>query len=306
MSIVVLGSINMDLVVTADRLPEAGETVLGDSFFTAPGGKGANQAVAAARLGAPTKMIGRVGRDLFGETLLRSLEADGVDASAVTIDPEAETGTALISLADGGANSIVVVPGANGRVGNEELAVLETLLPEAKALLLQLEVPLEIVTAAAQIAASAGVTVILDPAPARRLPESLLSACTWITPNETEAETLCGFTVTDEQSTKRASDLLLAGGAKNVVITLGDRGCFLATAEKTLFVPAPRVDAVDTVAAGDAFNGALAAALVENHSVEESLRWACAAGSLAATVKGAQPSLPSRARLEQVLSAQGG
>ena len=296
----------MDLVVTTSRLPKAGETVFGDSFFTAPGGKGANQAVAAARLGASTTMIGRVGRDPFGETLLRSLEADGVDASAVIVDSDVETGTALISLANDGANSIVVVPGANGRVGNEELAVLERLLPEAKALLLQLEVSLEIVTAAAQLAVSAGVTVILDPAPARRLPESLLSVCTWVTPNETEAETLCGFTLTDEQSTKRAADFLLAGGAQNVVITLGARGCLLATAEKTLLVSAPRVDAVDTVAAGDAFNGALAAALVENHSVEESLRWACAAGSLAATVKGAQPSLPSRPRLEQILSAQGG
>jgi ribokinase len=287
-NIVVLGSINIDFVVKAHRIPRSGETILGKGFFTSPGGKGANQAVAAARMGTSTKMIGRVGGDVFGKEILRSLESDGIDAGAVAIDREAETGTALITVADDGANTIVVVPGANAAVGRQELDALEGVIHQTDVLMLQLEIPVEVVESAASIAASSGVTVILDPAPARPLTEKLLGHCTWITPNAHEAETLAGFPVTDDESVIKAAKTLLSRGASNVVITLGGQGCYFASREEGSFVEAPQIEAVDTVGAGDAFNGALAVGLAQRRSIEEVLTAACSAGARASTLRGAQ------------------
>ncbi|MER3399688.1 MAG: ribokinase [Thermoflexus sp.] len=304
MSLLVLGSINMDLVAVASRLPRPGETLRGIRFFTAPGGKGANQAVAAARLGVPTRMIGRVGNDVFGPALRRALETAGVDIEGVAVDPETSSGTALIVVAEGGQNTIVIIPGANGRVGAAELAQLERWLATARILLLQLEVPLDVVMAAAERAARAGVMVILNPAPAAPLPPEAYRWCTWLTPNEVEAEGLVGFPLTEPGAVEEAARTLVGRGCRHVVITLGERGSLYADAETIRWIPAYSVPVVDTVAAGDAFNGALAAALWEGRSIEEALRWASAAGALSVTRPGAQPSLPSREELLAFLAAQ--
>ncbi|WP_376788990.1 ribokinase [Thermoflexus sp.] len=297
MSVLVLGSINMDLVAVAPRFPRPGETLRGHRFFTAPGGKGANQAVAAARLQVPTRMIGRVGNDVFGPALRQALAGAGVDVEGVTIDPETSSGTALIVVEEGGQNAIVVIPGANGRVGATELTRLEQWLPEARVLLLQLEVPLEAVMRAAEQAARAGVTVILNPAPVTPLPEEIYPWCTWLTPNEVEAEGLVGFSLDDTRAIEEAARILVGKGCAHVVITLGERGCVYADRHEVRWVSSYRVPVVDTVAAGDAFNGALAAALWEGRSVAEALRWANAAGALSVTRYGAQPSMPYREEL---------
>ncbi|MDW8184149.1 MAG: ribokinase [Anaerolineae bacterium] len=297
MSVLVLGSINMDLVAVAPRFPRPGETLRGHRFFTAPGGKGANQAVAAARLKVPTRMIGRVGNDVFGPALRQGLAEAGVDVEGVAVDPEASSGTALIVVEEGGQNASVVIAGANGRVGSAELARLEGWLREARVVLMQLEVPLEVVMEAAARAARAGVPVILNPAPAMPLADEIYRWCAWLTPNEVEAESLVGFPLQEAEAIEEAARVLVGKGCPHVVITLGERGCVYADREGVQWVPAYQVPVVDTVAAGDAFNGALAAALWEGRSVEEALRWANAAGALSVTRYGAQPSMPHREEL---------
>lgn len=294
MAIVVFGSINMDLVVRSPRLPLPGETLTGHSFFTAPGGKGANQAVACARLGAPTRMIGRVGDDVFGSTLRDGLRADGVEIERVFVQPAISSGTAVITVNDAAENTIIIVPGANGQVGADDLARLAEVLAGASALLLQLEVPLEAVVAAAQAARARGVPVILDPAPAQELPAELYAATDIITPNEIEAAMLVGFAIDGEASAARAAEQLLARGVRKAVIKLGARGAFWHDGAASGFIPAFKVQAIDTVAAGDAFNGGLAAALDAGLPLAEALRWGMATGALSTTKAGAQPSLPRR------------
>jgi ribokinase len=304
MAVLVLGSINMDLVVRTPRWPASGETLTAHTFATAPGGKGANQAVAAARLGVPTRLIGRVGDDGFGTELRVGLQAAGVATSGIAVADGTPSGVALIAVDDAAQNRIIVVPGANGAVGAPELDRLRAALPGARVLLLQLEVPLETVVAAAQMAHAAGLTVILDPAPAppTGLPAALYSATTLLTPNDTEAAALVGFPLDDDAAIRRAGRGLVARGAANVIITLGSRGAFWTDGRDAAFYDAVPVAAVDTVAAGDAFNGALAAALAEGQPLPEAIRWGLAAGAYAVTQPGAQAAMPDRAALLALLT----
>lgn len=304
MTVVVFGSINMDLVATTARLPRPGETVSGEHFRTAPGGKGANQAVACARLGVPTRLVGRLGADSFGAALRAVLAAEGVELSGVVDDQEQPSGVALITVDGAGENSIVVVPGANGAVGGDDLGRLEQALAGARVLLLQLEIPLEAVAAAASLARARGVTVILDPAPAQPLPAALYPLVDLLTPNEGEAATLVGHAVTDDQTAAAAADALHARGAGHVLLKRGGRGVLSVGAAEQLALPAFPVTPVDTVAAGDAFNGGLAAALAEGRPLREALRWGLAAGAVAVTRAGAQNAMPRRAELEALLATR--
>ena len=303
MTVVVFGSINMDLVVRTPRLPAPGETLTGYTFFTAPGGKGANQAVACARLGAPTRMVGRVGDDLFGEQLRASLRSFGVQDDGVLTTP-GPSGVALIAVDDTAENTIVIVPGANGAVSIADIPRLERALDGARALLLQLEVPIETVVAAARAAHTRGVTVILDPAPALPLPDELYALADIITPNEHEATTLTGIAVHDDQGAIAAARALIARGARRVALKLGARGALTADAEGEQFWSPFTVTPVDTVAAGDAFNGGLAVALSEGRSFNEAIRWGLAAGALSVTRHGAQPSMPERNEVLTLLAQE--
>lgn len=302
MTILVFGSINLDLVGRVPRLLIAGETLTGSSFLTTPGGKGANQAVAAARLGVPTQMVGRVGGDEFGRSLLTGLQTAGVDIQAVQVDDSTHSGVAMITVSATGENQIVVIPGANGQIDRTDVERLRPLLPQAKVLLLQLEMPLEIVKLAAQAAHAAGVFVILDPAPVPT--ESLADIYPLIhilTPNQIEASQLVGFAVDDRAAAERAAIALRQAGVETVMIKLGAEGVVCATAEKIWHVPAFPVEVVDTVAAGDAFAGGLAVALAEGRSLEQAIIWGSATGALAVTQPGAQTAMPDRATLENFL-----
>jgi ribokinase len=301
MSIVVFGSINMDLVAGTQRLPRPGETLSGHSFRTVPGGKGANQAVACARLGAPTRMVGRLGADGFGVALRAGLVQEGVDVTGVVDDPGQPSGVALITVEASGENTIIVVPGANGAVGAAELERLDAALAGARVLLLQLEVPLEAVIAAAERARAQGVTVILDPAPAQALPAALFPLVDILTPNESEAAVLVGFPIADETAAAQAAHQLRAQGIANVVIKRGGHGALAATPDGVVALPALPVTAIDTVAAGDAFNGGLAAALAADEPFAQAFRWGLAAGALAVTRSGAQEAMPTRAALLEFL-----
>lgn len=300
--IVVVGSLNMDLVVRAPRLPRPGETLSGGPFATYPGGKGANQAVAAARLGAQVAMVGRVGEDAFGSELAGVLAAAGVDASEVRVAPGTASGVALIAVEDGGQNMIVIAPGANAALDAAAVQAAAPLISSCRALLLQLESPLPAVTAAARLARAAGATVIFNPAPAPAgpLPPDLLASVDYIAPNETEAAALLGDDVpADPLDLARALRERL--GVPAAVVTLGERGAALADASGAVLQPAFPVRAVDATAAGDAFIGGFAAALVAGLPPSEALRWGCAAGALATTRPGAQASLPTRAELLALL-----
>jgi ribokinase len=301
MAVVILGSINMDLVVKTPRFPQPGETLTGHTFFTAPGGKGANQAVAAGKLGADTHMVGRVGKDVFGETLLESLKKNGVDISSVAQDEEQPSGTAVIFVDDKAENEIVIVAGANGAVGKADIERLDDILQSNGQLLLQLEVPMETVLAAAKIANGKGATVIFDPAPVKVLPEEIYEYIDVITPNETEASALVGFEVDDETSAAKAAKVLQERGVREVVIKMGSKGAYWHNGQQEMFMPAFKVDAIDTVAAGDAFNGAMAAGLAEGLAMQEALRWGMAGGAISTTRSGAQPSLANREELLKLL-----
>lgn len=303
--IVVLGSINMDLVATAPRIPKPGETVMGSSFTTAPGGKGANQAVAAARLGADVHMIGRVGDDVFGPTLLDNLGANGangVNVENVVVTPGSPSGIAIIVLDDDEENAIVGIYGANMGCDDVQVAAVEIALEGADALLLQMEIPVEVSLAAAKIAQTKGVRVIFDPAPPSELPSQIYEKIDIIAPNQSEAEILTGIKVDGVVSAQKAARELLRRGVGVAIVKLGEQGVVYADASGQRHIPAFEVEAVDTIAAGDAFAGAFAVALAEGQLLNDAVRFGAAAGALAVTKSGAQDAMPTRAEIETLLA----
>lgn len=300
--IVVVGSSNTDLVVRCQRAPAPGETVLGGKFFTAAGGKGANQAVAAARLGAEVWFVAKVGDDAFGRQALAGLQAEGVHCDFVTVDPRHPSGVALIVVEEHGQNRIVVALGANEHLTPADVDKAAAVIAGADALLVQLETPLETVSHAVGLAARAGVLVILNPAPGSPLPEELLQQVSVITPNESEAQLLTGLKPTDQAQAREVAACLHLRGVKNVILTLGAKGAFFSDGSNCLFVPGFAVKAVDTTAAGDAFNGALAVGLVRGLALPQAVRYANAAAALAVQKLGAQPSLPRAAEVEAFLA----
>ena len=301
--IVVVGSINMDLVARMARLPRPGETVSGDEFQTIPGGKGANQAVAAARLGARVTLIGRVGDDSFGETLRRSLEEYGVSTEHVLVTAGCSSGVALIGVEATGANSITVVAGANGQLTPHDVESRADVIAAADALIVQLETPLDTVATAIRLAREAGVRTILDPAPAPSgpLPAELL-AVEILSPNQTEAEALTGIAVSDAATATQAARQLQQLGSREVVLKLGELGALVCNATGHIeHVCATKANVVDTTAAGDAFTAAFAVALAEGRSLRDATRFGCAAGTLACTKFGAQPAMPTRDEVARLI-----
>ncbi|MHB8476875.1 MAG: ribokinase [Steroidobacteraceae bacterium] len=300
-SIAVIGSSNTDLIIRVARIPGPGETLLGGEFMTAAGGKGANQAVGAARSGGKVTLIARVGRDAFGDRAIAGLRRDGVDVTCVFRDKLAASGVALIFVARDGENSIAVAGGANAKLSPADVKKAAGAIRSAALLVAQLETPLATVMAAALAAARAGVPVILNPAPARGLPNRLLRLISILTPNETEAQLLTGIKVTNEAAAARACAKLRSRGVRTVILTLGARGAYLADAGEQQLVPGFKVKAVDCTAAGDIFNGALAVALAERRNLRDAVRFANAAAALSVTRLGAQPSAPMRAEIERFL-----
>jgi ribokinase len=299
--LLVLGSSNTDMVVRLERIPRPGETVLGGEFVTAAGGKGANQAVAAARAGGRVVFLARVGADGFGREALRGLRRDGLDVRHVVVDDAAPSGVALIFVGAEGENSIAVAPGANSRLSPADVEQAAPAFARADLVLAQLEIPLETVQAAARLARKAGARFVLNPAPARPLPLSLLRHVAILTPNETEAERLSGVRVRDAASAQRAARCLRRRGVGAVVLTLGAQGAWVSSAGFEGAIPGFRVRPVDTTAAGDVFNGALGVAWAEGRDLPDAVRFANAAAALSVTRLGAQPSAPRRDEIEQRL-----
>jgi ribokinase len=300
MSVVVAGSLNMDLVLRVRHLPAAGETVHGHGFAMCGGGKGANQAIAAARLGAGVAMIGCVGADDFGRTLHASLVDDGVAVDFVSQCPGVATGVATILVDDQGQNCIALAPGANARLSPAHIDAAGALIAQAGLLILQLEVPLQTTLHAIATAAASHVAVLLNPAPALHLPDFAWHLVDYLVPNETEATSLSGVVVRDPASAAQAADILRARGVPNVLITLGAQGVFIASESRRLHLPARRVEVADTTAAGDAFIGGLAAGLDEGRTLEDAARLGMSAAGLCVTRHGAQPALPRRHELKEV------
>lgn len=296
--VVVVGSANTDLVVRVAKLPRAGETVLGGTFSSVGGGKGANQAVAAARAGGDVAFIAMLGQDDLGDAALASYQAEGIDTSFVGRAAGCSSGVALILVDSTGENSIAVASGANDRLGPAQIDAARDVIAAADTVLVQLEIPLETVCRTVELAAAAGRRVILNPAPARTLDASLLAKVSVITPNETEAELLTGMAVVDLAAAATVAERLCSLGPA-AVLTLGRRGCLIAAAggEPTL-IPGHAVTAIDTVAAGDVFNGSLAVALAEGLALAEAARFANAAAAISVTRHGAQASAPLRAEVE--------
>jgi len=302
--IVVVGSVNLDLVAATPRIPVAGETVAGLGFETFPGGKGANQAVAAARLGGLVSIIGKLGADGFGAQLKKDLEQSKVNTDAVETVP-GSSGVALITIDAKGQNAITVVAGANAQLSSADLDKNLGLIRSAGILLTQLEIPLETVDYLAAIAVRERIPLVLDPAPALPLPPSLLKSVTWLTPNETETCSLLRYARQElsKEGIEDAANALLERGSRNVILKLGERGCYLALRDGTRrLLPAYRVQAVDTTAAGDAFNGALAVALLNGQDASSAALWASAVAAVSVTRRGAQPAMPTVAEVDRFLA----
>ncbi|AHG77001.1 ribokinase [Mannheimia varigena] len=300
----VLGSINADHVISVPYFAKPGETLTGHSYHIAYGGKGANQAVAAARLGAKVSFIGCIGNDDIGRAMKTAFAQDGIDVGAIKTIDNQMTGIAMIQVAESGENSIVISAGANGHLDESVVAETQSVISEADCLLMQLETPLPAIIQAAQIAKQHGTKVVLNPAPARALPDELLGLLDMITPNETEAEILTGVKVVDEATASQAAEVFHQKGIETVLITLGSKGVFVSENGLGNIVAGFRVQAVDTTAAGDTFNGALVTAMLEDKPFAEAIRFAHAAAAISVTRKGAQPSIPSRQETLDFLSKQ--
>lgn len=301
MTITVLGSYNTDLMVGLERLPRPGETILGGQFQTAAGGKGANQAVAAARAGGQIRLIARVGQDSFGDRAIAALRHDGIDVSHVSRDAREPSGVALILVDRDGENSIAVASGANARLAVSHVRQARQAIETAEILLLQLETPLRSIEAAVRIAARGGTRVILNPAPARPLAKKLLQQVSILTPNESEAEILTGIRQNGIAAAHKAALMLRRRGVQTAIITLGARGALVASDAGTTLVRGFKVKAVDTTAAGDTFNGALAVALAESQPLEQAVQFANAAAAISVTRIGAQTSAPTRKSIDAFL-----
>lgn len=299
--IIVVGSSNTDMILKMERIPKPGETIIGGYFSMAAGGKGANQAVAAARAGAEVILIAKLGNDMFGDQAISGFQRDGIDVQHIIRDDRAPSGVALIFVDENGENCIGVASGSNANLSPEDILENKDLIAGSKMLIMQLETPVDTVKIAARIASSNRVPVILNPAPAQALDDEFLKNITILTPNETESEILTGIPAEDPKSIDKIAATLRSKGVKNVLITLGAKGVFVDSSEFKGIVPGFEVEAVDTTAAGDVFNGALAVALSENKSIVDAASFACAAAALACCTLGAQTSAPHRESIEQFL-----
>ena len=292
--ILVIGSSNTDMVIKTQSFPVPGETILGGRFLMNAGGKGANQAVAASRLGGMVTFIGKIGDDIFGKQAVQQLEDEGINVNFVAVDPENPSGVAMITVDRKAENTIVVAPGSNGTLSPEDFNKALSELSDAEFVLMQLEIPIPTVEYIARIAAQNQKKVILNPAPAAELSDELLQNLYIITPNETEAELLTGIKVTDQKSALKAASVLHEKGVEIVIITMGAAGAFLLINGESEIIKAPKVEAVDTTAAGDTFNGALVVALSEGKTMKESIAFANKAAAISVTRIGAQSSVPFR------------
>jgi ribokinase len=297
-SIVVIGSSNTDMVVASQKLPRPGETVLGGRFLMNPGGKGANQAVAAARLRGKVSFIARVGNDIFGQEAIKGFQAHGIDTQFISVDPDEPSGVALILVDGQGENSISVALGANATMQTGDIDQAQHLIQEADFVLLQLEIPLVVVAHAAQLASQHGTKVVLNPALAQALSDQLLASLDIITPNETEAALLTGIEVTDLDTARQAAQSLRQKGVNRVIITMGSKGAYVLSDKADQLVPSLKVKAVDTTAAGDTFNGALVVGLAEGMELIEAVSFANRAAAYSVTKMGAQASTPTRKDLK--------
>lgn len=302
-NICVVGSLNMDLVIRTAQIPRPGETVSGRNFQVNPGGKGANQAVAAARMGGEVTLVGRIGADDFGERQQQCLNAEAIDLSFLTIDNESSTGVAFIAVDDSGQNSIIVTPEANGRVSVQQVEASQEAIARADVLVCQLEIPLPAVTRAIDIAYARKIPILLNPAPACPLSPELLAKVDYLIPNEFEAGLLSGIPVHDADSARKAALQLQQHGVHVTIVTLGDKGVCAAVGDEYFYEPAPSVDVVDTTAAGDVFVGSFAVALTEGRSLKEAVTFATYAAALSVTKSGAQSSIPTRQEVEGFLQS---
>lgn len=290
--IVVIGSSNTDMVVKTNRFPDPGETILGGTFFMFAGGKGANQAVAAARMGGDVVLVSKVGNDVFGKQAIEGFQKEKINTSYISTDHEKASGTALIIVNEQGENKIVVAPGSNDTLSREDILKAAAEIEDAEVLLMQLEIPIDSVVFAAAHGLKTESKVILNPAPAQELPNEIYANLYLITPNETEAQLLTGIEVKDDESIRAAAEVLLDKGVRNVIITLGARGAYFQNEYQSFFIDAPQVEAVDTTAAGDIFNGTLAVALAHKKDWKSAIELACRTASISVTRMGAQASAP--------------
>lgn len=296
--IIVIGSSNTDMVIKASHLPQPGETILGGTFFMNAGGKGANQAVAAARLGGVVLFIAKTGDDVFGKQAIELFKKEGIDISCIINDEQYPSGVALITVDDDGENCIVVAPGANAALTPENINQVKEKIESSSIILMQLETPIETVEYVAAIAGAKGIKVILNPAPAAELNDGLLKKITIITPNQKEAEMLTGIKVNDESSAEKAAMFLHKKGIETVIITMGALGALVLHNNKYRMIPGHKVQVADTTAAGDVFNGSLAVALSEEKDMEDAVAFACKAAAISVTRLGAQASAPYRKEVE--------